>query len=60
MEEVLKLEALIRASMPRARDEAPIELVTDAIYIMQGRPPAGTGTRLERLRAIAKQLESYR
>jgi hypothetical protein len=55
MDEVIKLESRIRAAMSKARDQAPIELVTEAIAIMQGRPKAGT--RLDALRRIAKALE---
>jgi hypothetical protein len=57
MDEVIKLESRIRAAMSKARDQAPIELVTEAIAIMQGRPKAGT--RLDALRRIAKALEPY-
>jgi hypothetical protein len=46
MDEVIKLESRIRAAMSKARDQAPIELVTEAIAIMpcRGGPRRGPGS----------------
>jgi hypothetical protein len=59
MKEVLAFEAIIRAALPRAREEAPDHLVRDADAIMKGKPTEIVGSRKERLRFLAEQLKPY-
>lgn len=68
MDEVIKLEGLIRAALPKAlkalnAGELPTithALVIDAENIMLGLATEITGTRLDRLRVLAKATESFR
>jgi hypothetical protein len=59
MKEVLEFEDIVRRAMPRARDEAPLDLVASAIAIMQGRKPLPFGSRKDQLRVIAEQMKAF-
>jgi hypothetical protein len=59
MKEVIEFEDIIRRATPRARDEAPIALIAEALAIMRGLPPAGSGSRKDNLRRIADQMKAF-
>ncbi len=69
MDEVIRLEGLIRRSLPAAiaaRNQGEglptitHSMVIDAENIMLGLATQVEGTRLDRLRILAKALESFR
>jgi hypothetical protein len=57
MEEVIALEKQIRTALAGSL-KAPGAMISDGIAILAGQPTKITGTRLERLRIIAKALTS--
>jgi hypothetical protein len=57
MEEVIALEKQIRAALAGSL-KAPRAMIEDGIAILAGKPTKIEGTRLERLRKIAKELTS--
>jgi hypothetical protein len=55
MEEVIELENKIRTALAGSL-KAPKEMISDGIAILAGKPTTLQGTRLDRLRIIAKAL----